>query len=99
MLLPLLALKFAIYSFWCGVGLWISEGPAAAGESLVNQALCYGVLRLIIGIAFFGYLFSILLGGGSMTAFFWGAPVVRLLEWSIMLMVFRTKRNRPPVGG
>ena len=95
--LAYLLTKFAAYGGWCYVGLrWFDSGR----ERKIRSCLFYGFLRLLMGV-FFGM--GIFLGALTMnnavrnsilTYFVVYAPV-RVVEWSLMLLILRRRGALP----
>ena len=83
--------KFAAYSAWCFVGLrWFDPSRTKKGTG----GLFYGFLRLLMGI-FFGigiFLAALTLNNAvrnSLLTYFVVYVPVRVVEWSLMLLIIR----------
>ena len=86
-----LSTKFAAYSGWCYVGLrWFDPSL----DRKARGSLFYGFLRLLMGV-FFGmgiFLAALTMNNAvrnSILTYFVVYVPVRVLEWSIMLLIFR----------
>ena len=88
--------KFAAYSAWCFVGLrWFDPSRTKKGTG----GLFYGFLRLLMGI-FFGigiFLAALTLNNAvrnSLLTYFVVYVPVRVVEWSLMLLIIRRQGIR-----
>lgn len=88
--------KFAAYSAWCFVGLrWFDPSRTKKGTG----GLFYGFLRLMMGI-FFGmgiFLAALTLNNAvrnSLLTYFVVYVPVRVVEWSLMLLIIRRQGIR-----
>ena len=89
--------KFAAYSGWCFVGLgWFD--PSREGR--VRGSLFYGFLRLLMGV-FFGmaiFLAALTMNNAvknSILTYFVVYVPVRIIEWSLMLLILRRQGALP----
>ena len=89
--------KFAAYSGWCYVGLrWFDPSR----EGIVRGSLFYGFLRLLMGV-FFGmgiFLAALTLNNAvrnSILTYFVVYVPVRVVEWSLMLLILRRQGAVP----
>ena len=95
--LAYLLTKFAAYSGWCYVGLrWFDPSR----ESIGRGSLFYGFLRLLMGV-FFGmgiFLAALTLNNAvrnSILTYFLVYVPVRVVEWSLMLLILRRQGAVP----
>lgn len=95
--LAYLLTKFAAYSGWCYLGLrWFD--PSRQRKARVS--LFYGVLRLLMGV-FFGmgiFLAALTMNNAvkdSILTYFVIYVPVRVVEWSIMLLILRPRGGIP----
>jgi len=99
--LAYLLTKFAAYSGWCYVGLrWFDPGR----ERRAAGSLYYGLLRLLMGV-FFGmgiFLAALTLNRAvknSLLTYFVVYGPVRVLEWSLILLILRRQGAVPQYAG
>jgi len=95
--LAYLLTKFAAYSAWCYVGLrWFD--PSRSQKS--RESLFYGFLRLLMGVVFgIGiFLAALTLNNAvrnSILTYFVVYVPVRIVEWSLMLLILRRQGAVP----
>lgn len=95
--LAYLLTKFAAYTGWCYVGLrWFDP----SGKRKARASLFYGFLRLLMGM-FFGmgiFLAALTMNNAvknSILTYFVIYVPVRVVEWSIMLLIQRPRGAIP----
>ena len=85
--------KYATYSLWCYLGLSLFN---RADSAPVGRALGFGLVRLLMGIAF-GFAIAFLIGlpvfdsaGSPLVPYLLVYVPVRVVEWSIMAKLMLT---------